>query len=104
MERKTVKKVLDEELQHVTFTLEEKILAEVRRPTFSEKLSALLNKEVDIPLLPVGAMAVLFFSWGIINQVPDEKRYNLQTDELIEAGGNVYRKDLYEGATINREN
>jgi hypothetical protein len=104
-EREELKRQLDKELQSVKFSLQQEVLSGVRRQTFRQKLSALLNKEVEIPLLPVGAIVALFFSWGIKDIIPEEKQTKyFAENELIEAGGNTYRKDLYEKAAEKNEN
>ncbi|KKK36330.1 hypothetical protein WQ57_19790 [Mesobacillus campisalis] len=105
MGKERLKKQLDKELQSVKFSLQEEVMKKARRPSFPQRLSALLNKEVEIPLLSAGIVVALFFSWGIKDMIPDEKQPDGYAErELIEAGGNTYWKDLYEKAAGKNEN
>ncbi len=103
--KERLKKQLDKELQSVKFSLQEEVMKKVQRPSFPQRLSALLNKEVEIPLLPVGVVLALFFSWGIKDIIPEENQPDGNKErELIQAGGNTYWKDLYEKAAGKNEN
>lgn len=110
-ERDEFKKQLDEELRSVTFTGHEQVLRQTHPPTRRARLLALWNKELDIPLKPVGAFAAILIAGTVLLYFP---QHGTQTQtgqsvqqpgqrELIQAGGNMYWKDIYEQAVQRHE-
>jgi len=97
---------LDSELDHLTFQGSKKVLQQTHPSSWREKLAALWNKELEIPLaplLPVAAVASVLLLWGVIAHGPSGGHPDrtgsltrLEHYELIEAGGNTYPKELYE--------
>jgi hypothetical protein len=99
-EQRKAKQILEEELAQYKFTAGEKVTARTHPKFFREKLDRLWNKEINIPLVPVGAALFLFLSAGsafIISEAePDGHR------ELVEKGGNIYWSDLLEREETDR--
>lgn len=99
-----VKKQLDEQLEEIKFTKQQEVIREIRRLTWKEKLASIWNKEIEIPLLPVGGVCMLLFlTFGTklfssdINNPSNER-------VIVEIGGNFYWKDEFERVVINDEN
>jgi hypothetical protein len=102
-EKERIKKQLEHELKHITFTNQQKVLARTHPVTRKEKLMALWNKEVEIPLLPVGTvLTLLFLAWGI-STFDIEQKTVLAERELVEVGGNTYWKDELEKVVVFHE-
>jgi hypothetical protein len=105
-EKEKFKQKLDDELRHVKFTKQQDILNRIYPVTWKDKLSSFLNKEVEIPLMPVFTAATLvFFSWGVWTFTNEKDPQPLLShQELVEAGGNIYWKDQLERAVVLNEN
>lgn len=93
-----MKQKLDEELSHLTFSRQEEVLKRVHPLTWREKVTAFLNREVTIPLVPL--MSIVFLVVGIgIGSVwygdPDRESIHHEERVLIEKGGNMYWSDLF---------
>ncbi|AIQ51014.1 hypothetical protein [Paenibacillus sp. FSL R7-0331] len=108
-ERETLRQRLEEELAHVTFSGHERVLKQTHPPTVRARLSALWNKELDIPLKPLSAAAAVLAT-GILlfytPQITTKQQQSVELQErreLIETGGNTYWKDLYEQAVKQHE-
>ncbi|WP_019913044.1 hypothetical protein [Paenibacillus sp. HW567] len=103
-EREQIKQRLDEELCPLTFSGRERVLRQTHPRTLIARLRALWNMELVIPLRPLGACAAILMAGAVILYAPHSGIRELLTSpqpdkrELIEAGGNTYRKDLYEQA------
>jgi hypothetical protein len=99
-EQRKAKQILEEELTQYKFIAAGKVTARTHPKSFREKLDRLWNKEISIPLVPVGAALFLFLSAGsafiISETAPDGHR------ELIEKGGNIYWSDLLEREETDR--
>ncbi|WP_078592850.1 hypothetical protein [Evansella clarkii] len=99
-EQRKAKQILVEELEQYNFTAAGKVTARTHPRSFREKLDRLWNKEINIPLVPVGAALFLFLSAGsmfvISETAPDGQR------ELIEKGGSIYWSDLLEREESDR--
>ncbi|MFA9558653.1 hypothetical protein ACERII_15205 [Evansella sp. AB-rgal1] len=92
-QQKELKRQLDSELSHFSFTKQGGVLSKTHPKTWSEKVNNWWNKEITIPLLPVGAITVLLLlTAGMILFSNDGG----QQVELIERGGNIYWSDMYE--------
>lgn len=111
-EQEDFKRRLDEELSHLSFSGQAKVLEQTHPVKPVARLRALWNKELDIPLKPLGALSALVVAGALIfcfpqSGTPQQQARPLpvqgQQRELIEAGGNTYRKDLYEQAVKRHE-
>jgi hypothetical protein len=106
-EREHCKRKLDEELGRMRFTKEAEVLGLTHPRTWRQKWGALWNKEIEVPLLPLGmSMAVIIAIMAVVqvrnSEINDETRQGDQR-QLIEAGGNTYWKDQYERAVASLE-
>ncbi|MBU9720887.1 MULTISPECIES: hypothetical protein [Bacillaceae] len=94
--QKELKGKLDKELVPVVFSEKSKVevLSLTHPQTLQEKLKGWWNKDVTIPLIPIGAVLVLFITVGSVMAVMENdvevQRY------LIEKGGNLYWSDMLE--------
>lgn len=85
-ERQKMKKLLDDELQHITYLGRDKV---IRCQSILGKCHALWNKELEIPVLPVASVAaVVFLSIGI--KYSTGKPPAADTHKTIEVAGNTY--------------
>ncbi len=102
----SVKQQLDEELMDIHFTRTAQVLAHTHPATRWERINALWNKEIELPLVPLGLASVLLFTWAAIQAVQtlDDGNAHLQERQLIEAGGNMYWKDDLEKVVARYEN
>lgn len=105
-EKEKFKQKLDDELQYVKFTKQEDVLNIVNQVTWKEKFSSFMNKEIEIPLMPIiTTVSLLFLSWGLWTFTNEKDSQPLLThQELVEAGGNIYWKDQLERAVVLHEN
>ncbi|WP_151733067.1 hypothetical protein [Paenibacillus tengchongensis] len=103
-ERDTIRRRLEEELEGMAFSGAERVLKQTHPGSRGERLQAWWNKELEIPLRPLGACAAVILLGAILILAPHGKSGKEQTAapsgvrELIQAGGNTYWKDLYEQA------
>jgi sporulation protein YlmC with PRC-barrel domain len=109
-EREAIQQQLDEELQLIHFEGHERVLKMTHPPTFGARLFAFWNKEIEIPVKPIGAIGAIILVVSLTLHQPEVKyppQQNVQqhqTRELIEAGGNTYWKDIYDQAVKRHEN
>lgn len=109
-EREAIKQQLDDELNAVQFTDHERVIRQTHPPTFGARMYSLWNKEIEIPIKPLGAIAVIFLVTSLtlrqphIGEAPQQSIQPHEQRELIEAGGNTYWKDIYEQAVKEHEN
>ncbi|AWV32099.1 hypothetical protein MHH60_17885 [Paenibacillus sp. FSL H7-0716] len=109
-ERNAVKKQLDEELKNLQFNGHDRVIKQTHPPTFGARLLALWNKEIEIPVKPIGAIGAIILIVSLtlhqpeIKQQPQKNTPQRANRELIEAGGNTYWKDIYEQAVKKHEN
>ncbi|WP_239616009.1 hypothetical protein [Cohnella mopanensis] len=100
-EREFIKNRLDEELGTVHFTREAEVLRRSHPRSWLERLKALWNKEIEVPLFPLGvSMAVIIAVVALtpLQNSMDTDNSHEEQRQLIEAGGNTYWKDNYEKA------
>ncbi|MEF2244723.1 hypothetical protein [Paenibacillus sp. IITD108] len=94
---------LDGELGMLTFTGQMEVLKHTHPKSRKDKLIALWNKELELSPIPLAAAAVscllIFWSIGAYDtSLPLGKSVPLvKSIELVEAGGNIYYKEQYEG-------
>ena len=86
-----LKQAIDEELSDVTFNGKDAVLRRTHPKTNQEKLSALWNKEVQVPLIPLGAALFLMITAGTLVSIPGDDEAER---ELIERGGSYYWSDM----------
>lgn len=111
-EQEEIKHRLDEELSHLSFGGQAQVLKQTHPQAPLARLRALWNKELDIPLRPLGALSALFIAGALICFYPQSGTREQQAStqpvqaqrELIVAGGNTYWKDIYEQAVKRYEN
>lgn len=99
-EQEFIKKRLDDELAMLYFNREEEVLRRTHPRSWHERLKALWNKELEVPLLPIGMSVAMLFAVVAVTQLQDfQNRQDTPSGDhrqLIEAGGNTYWKDDYE--------
>lgn len=100
-----MKKQLDTELQHLNFTKHQLVLDHIRTMTWKQKVKLVWNKEVEVPLLPIGAVFVAcFLMIGLRNIAPIQNNPTFENrDQLVEIEGYVYVKDDLEKAGVWNE-
>ncbi|MDO3411974.1 hypothetical protein QWJ34_19585 [Saccharibacillus sp. CPCC 101409] len=107
-ERETVKRKLDEELNAVNFRAHDNVLRRTHPASLRARLSALWNREVEIPLRPAGiAFGAAALGLALILPYAARPPRDVQTTapqrQMIEAGGSFYWKDLYEKAVSEHD-
>ncbi|QMV43096.1 hypothetical protein [Cohnella cholangitidis] len=106
MEREFIKNRLDEELSALHFTKENEVLRRTHPRSWKERLTALWNKEIEVPLFPLGASMAVILTVITLTQLQSFMDADGSLEEqrqLIEAGGNTYWKDDYEKAVASVE-
>lgn len=106
-DQRRIQQKLDEELQNIVFTQSDSVLKKLQPKKPREHLKDFWNKEIDIPLFPVAVITVLLFSMIGMNDL-NHSRVNVRkpeiTTQLIDVGGNTYRKSDYEKVVNRIEN
>jgi len=90
-----VKARLAEELGELHFMSHAQVLERTHPRTWPERLRALWNKELEIPVAPGGAlvaMALLVFGW-YQSDAPKPHNALWSKRQLVESGGSTYWKD-----------
>ena len=90
-ERKQIKQALDQELSGTAFSKKAAVLRRTHPKTRKEKLDALWNREVQVPLIPLGAALFLMITAGTLVGMPGDHE---EERELIERGGSYYWSDM----------
>lgn len=107
-DNKSAKTRLDKELGELHFMKQEEVLKQAFPATRSERLRALWNKEIELPVVPGAAAALLLFVWLGVQRSPPvsepEHPAPASVRQLVEAGGNTYWKDELEKAVTYAEN
>ena len=91
-QKPAVRQALDHELQHESFEGHDAVLKRTHPVSWKERLANVWNKEVRIPVVPLGAALFLLITAGTIIAVPGDEPER----ELIERGGSYYWHDLFE--------
>jgi hypothetical protein len=105
-EREFIKKRLDEELSALYFTRDDEVLRRAHPRSWKERLAALWNKEIEVPLFPLGVSMAVILTVVTLTQLEsfmDADGTLEEQRQLIEAGGNTYWKDDYEKAVASVE-
>ncbi|TNJ54506.1 hypothetical protein FE784_39900 [Paenibacillus hemerocallicola] len=105
-DKEPVKARLDEELRDLRFQGAANVLARTHPRTWAERIRAIWNKEIEIPVVPSGAAVAVLLLMLAIQQTanPDPEQAAPRNRQLVEAGGNTYWKDEFERAVANAEN
>jgi hypothetical protein len=105
-EREMINQRLKDELSDVYFDRTDQLLQQTHPQTWIQRWRVLWNKEVELPLLPIGILATLLIGWTIIQQadLPLQQDAARSPRHLIEAGGNTYWSDAYEKAVERSAN
>ncbi|WP_256758917.1 hypothetical protein [Cohnella sp. WQ 127256] len=104
LEQEFIKEQLDEELGEMRFSKGVEVLERTHPRTWRTRWKALWNKELELPILPVGIGVAIILAVVMINQLGDAQEgidasiTNQKQRQLIEAGGNTYWKDEFEKA------
>ncbi|WP_217588256.1 hypothetical protein [Lentibacillus saliphilus] len=97
VEKNRIKAQLNDELAHYHFSKQENVLQRTHPITRRQKISAIWNKEITIPLLPVGAVCMtLLLMFGYKEIIVPNMRHTGDKTELVEIAGNTYWKSDYE--------
>ena len=107
-ERNQVREQLEEELSGLKFRGHEEVMKRLQPVTWRERLQELWNREIEVPLVPVGLMVALIagasFWLRQPTDVQDPRADHPKKLELIEVAGNVYWKEDYERMIAHAEN
>ncbi|BBI31658.1 hypothetical protein [Cohnella abietis] len=107
-EQELIKRQLEEELELLRFSRGREVLERTHPRSWRSRLKAFWNKEIELPVIPLGVGIALIATIVMIAQLDkDEHRgadaIYLQKRQLIEIGGNTYWKDDYEKAVSEDE-
>jgi len=103
-EQKRIRTKLDEELGELRFQRSEEVLARAFPRSWKGRLKAFWNKELEVPLFPLGVsltfLLIVMSSFLYPKQTGETPQEHKQ---LVEAGGNTYWKEDYEKAVAANE-
>ncbi|WP_138418995.1 hypothetical protein [Aquibacillus sediminis] len=92
-----VKQKIDKELEQIQFSSKQQVLQKVKKKSLFERGRHLLNKEVEIPLLPFTGITIalitvisLYPMMETNQQTPMPDRQAPRQDKIIEKGGSFY--------------
>ncbi|XID92737.1 hypothetical protein ACF3MZ_30515 [Paenibacillaceae bacterium WGS1546] len=101
-ERAHIRNKLDAELEEVRFGRADDVLRRTHPRTWRDRLRAFWNKEIEVPVLPLGLSFAVILAVTAASQLRERAGDGDAAlpggRELIEAGGNTYWKDDYERA------
>ncbi|RED64926.1 hypothetical protein [Cohnella lupini] len=102
-EQESIKRLIDDELAEMKFGRQEDVLERTFPRSWQARLSALWNRELRLPLLPIGLSCALLITITTAIQLKDVPGGRSEAPvplnrELIEAGGNTYWSDEFEKA------
>ncbi|MCH1627385.1 hypothetical protein [Fredinandcohnia quinoae] len=102
-EKERLKNQLNQELGSLQFTKQQKVIDRIHPITWKQKMASILNKEIELPLLPLSlAILLLLLPLGIKGFLPQNSS---QSDKvLVEINGNIYWKDELDRAVKRYEN
>jgi hypothetical protein len=102
--KQPIRAKLDEELKDIHFTLQEEVIKQAFPLGWRGRLKALWNKELRIPLAPVGlavaGLAAVMIMWTDSPPSPGAALPPANR-ELIQAAGSIYWKHDYEKAVAS---
>ncbi|MED5015781.1 hypothetical protein P9847_00500 [Paenibacillus chibensis] len=106
-----LKEQLESELSGLRFTREAEVIKRTHPVTFRGRLRAFWNKELELPVVPLGtAFALLLTSTFLYHAVrppksgPEMSGEVPQQRELVKSGGSIYWKDEIERRLPHHEN
>ena len=99
-----LKNHLDKELTQIQFSGQLEVMNKINQITWKDKLHRLWNKEISIPLIPVGAVLALCIFWIGYKEIPQDERKNTNSGVLISVAGSYYWKDDFERMMSENEN
>lgn len=105
MTKKTtsLKSQLNHELKHLTFTKHDDVIRQIRPVTWKQKITAFLNKEIELSLLPLATIImILFIPIGIYTTITVKPATN-SDQELVNIKGYVYWKGQLETVVMRDE-
>ncbi|QTH41465.1 hypothetical protein J4772_28600 [Cohnella sp. LGH] len=101
-------KRLREELEELRFGGQEDVVRRTHPRSWSDRLLALWNMELELPIVPLGLSFVILLAVAAASQLrsfsDDGSEAADNRRELVEVGGNTYWKDDYERAVAAIEN
>jgi hypothetical protein len=107
MERESMNKRLREELDGLRFGGQEDVVRRTHPRSWRDRLRALWNKELEIPVVPLGLSFAVILAVVAASQLrspeDDGDAASGEARQLIEVGGNTYWKDDYERAVASIE-
>ncbi len=105
MERECMNKRLREELDELRFGGQEGVLRRTHPRSWRDRLLALWNKELEVPVVPLGLSFAVLLAVLAASQPrnPDDGVEAPTGRQLVEVGGNTYWKDDYERAVASIE-
>jgi hypothetical protein len=110
-EQPTVKQMLDRELADLRFDTQAHVIGRTHPTTWRGRLRAFWNKELELPMVPLGTAFVFFLTASFLYYADRQPKADpaigneaFQQRELIEAGGSVYWKDEIERRLSHHEN
>ncbi|XEC95131.1 hypothetical protein AB6A23_00635 [Paenibacillus tarimensis] len=105
-ERERLKQKLDEELEAVEFTRQDEVIKRTHPRTWQDAVVSWWNKEIELPLVPIGIAASFLFALVTFNNLNGhtvEPPVIREQRQLVEVAGNTYWKDDYERAVAYSE-
>jgi len=111
-EQSILKQELDRELSHLKFSKQADVIRRTHPTTLRGRLRALWNKELELPVIPLGTAFALLFTAAFLYHGGRQPKSHPEpvpggTPEqrvLIEAGGSIYWKDEIERRLSQHEN
>lgn len=109
-EQEIINQQLNQDLSDLHFTRHAEVLNKTHPRTWNERMRGLWNKELELPLVPLGTVCVFFFVIIVLYHEAQQPRGAHQTitppqqRELYRTGGNIYWKDEYERRVAGHEN
>jgi len=99
--QKELKEQLEVELKELRFTGQDSVLRRTHPQTWRDRLLILWNKELELPLLPLGMTAALLLTLVAVGRMDARDGNTMAVQdrrELVEVAGNIYWKEDYEKA------
>jgi len=105
LERERMNDKLQDELKELRFGGQENVLRRTHPRSWRDRLASLWNKEIEVPVLPLGLSFAVILAVVAASQIRDSDGGEASSDrrQLIEVGGNTYWKDDYDKAVASLE-
>jgi hypothetical protein len=107
-EQKLITQQLNRELSELQFNRQSEVIKRTHPTTWKQRINAFWNKEIELPLLPIGTAIAVVIAVFIIIQ--EQSAPHVETPlvakqrVLVEEGGNTYSEDVYKRAVVRIEN